>query len=222
MITTAAEYYKNLYQIQTNYKPDPTFRLPSDETVYDINLNTRLIKAPTYLSVARDHEAETIYFKCDRYFDDVDLTTKVGIVQYINANNEGGLFVVPFYDIETEEGKIIFPWVISGKATEAAGNVKFAVQFYSLNDDRTFSYNLNTQQSTSKVLHGMDVADEVADKYDFNATLLDEINQRLYEYAQQATLNWLDLSELGVDNDSPASDEDYKVIETITGEKVKG
>lgn len=265
MITTAAEYYSKLYQIQDINFPKSDLRIPSwdfiksheafnpretyysdergttvveltkdtyeidkyfvknpnPEPIYDINLDKREIKTPTYLSVAKDHHAETVYFKCDQFFDDVDLSTKVGVIQYINADNKGGLYVIPFYDIQTEPSKIIFPWVISGKATETAGNIKFALTFYSLNDNRTFDYKLSTQPATSKILYGMDLSEEIEENYELNATLLDEINLRLKEYGDQAQLCWLDLGDLSVPDDSDVSDSDYQVINTIIGLKTK-
>lgn len=264
MITTAAEYYSKLYDIQQSSSLKNDLRIPSwdyiksydgfsskekyytdekgteeikltketyevgkyfiknpnPEPIYEINLNTRTIKAPNYLSVAKDHFAETVYFKCDKIFEDVDLTTKVGVVQYINANNEGGLYVIPFYDDKAIPGKIVFPWYISGKATEVAGDVKFSFVFYSIDENRNFDYKLNTQPATSKVLYGMDLAEEIEEKYEINASLLDEINLRLKEYGDQAELRWLDLTEIGIpDTDSPVTESDYRVIQTIIGEK---
>lgn len=111
MITTSQEYYKNLLEIQNarvNRAPE-TFHLPSGVKTYQIDLNKRTVKAPDYLSVAKDHHAETIYFECNRYFDNVDLTKTTGVVQYVNASNEGGIYVIPFYDVTTKENKIIFP-----------------------------------------------------------------------------------------------------------------
>lgn len=111
MITTSQEYYKNLLEIQNarvNRAPE-TFRLPSGVKTYQIDLNKRTVKAPDYLSVAKDHHAETVYFECNRYFDNVDLTKTTGVVQYVNASNEGGIYVIPFYDVTTKENKIIFP-----------------------------------------------------------------------------------------------------------------
>ena len=58
----------------------------------------------------------------------MDLATTACVVQYINANNEGRLYTVPYYDIETfhDENKILIPWCIEGEATKAAGDVSYA------------------------------------------------------------------------------------------------
>lgn len=191
MITTSAEYLANLYRIQDANKPDTTFRLPSDENTYVIDLNTRTIKAPTYLSVAKDHVAEIVYFEIDRIFDTVDLSQLTCIVQYINAQNEGAIYPVPYYDITTKEGKIIFPWAISGNVTAAPGTVKFSVRFYKLDENRKVLYNISTLAASSKILYGMDLSDELEDQYNITGSILDEINQRLAEFYAQAEIYWI-------------------------------
>lgn len=51
---------------------------------------------------------------------------------------------------------MLFPWLIEGDATKAAGTVKYAIRFYKMNGNTLLTYNLNTLVSESKVLHGMD------------------------------------------------------------------
>ena len=63
MITTPKEYYDLLYRIQDENKPSLAVLLPSNEKIYEIDMNSRKIEAPKYLSVELDHRAETIYFK---------------------------------------------------------------------------------------------------------------------------------------------------------------
>ena len=62
----------------------------------------------------------------DRYYDGVDLSNTTGIVQYINAKKESHIYAIPFYDIVTFEGKILFPWCIDGAATKKAGDIKYS------------------------------------------------------------------------------------------------
>ena len=60
MITTPEEYLSKLHLIQNNNFPTIAILLPRDETIYNIDLNTRTIEAPEYLSVETDHYAETV------------------------------------------------------------------------------------------------------------------------------------------------------------------
>jgi hypothetical protein len=106
------------------------------------------------LSVEKDHFAETIYFTIDRYFDNMDLTNTVGLIQYINHNyrdengnkDKGHLYIIPYFDAITmkNENKIILPWCIEGYATAAAGPVTFSFRFYKMDQNHEFIYNLNT------------------------------------------------------------------------------
>ena len=166
MITSAQEYMSRLQDIRDQNLRFERLQIPSDEAVYAVDLNARLIDTPVYLSTETDHFAETVFFSVDRYFDTIDLANSTCIIQYINANGENYVYVVPVYDLETyaEYGKMLVPWCIQGHATAAPGVIKFAIRFYHLTKiDRDgvdkpeyqFDYIINTQVATSKILVGM-------------------------------------------------------------------
>ena len=74
MVTGSAEYKKYLATMANSYNPpNILIRIPAEEPIYNIDLNTRVVEAPKFLGVEADHEAELIYFMVDRYFDSVDL-----------------------------------------------------------------------------------------------------------------------------------------------------
>lgn len=156
MITSLQEYYNLLYLIQDENPPEMAVLIPGNEPLLRIDLDTRKIEAPEYLSVATDHRAETVYFSVNRYFDNVDLSTMSCVIQFINANGESGLYVVPFYDTTSAgPNTMLIPWVIEGAVTAAAGKVVFSVQFFRVSEGSAkYSYNLNTLPSSSKVLEG--------------------------------------------------------------------
>jgi hypothetical protein len=115
MITNAVDYYKEIVKIKDANKPQYAILLPVDEKIYEIDLNKRTTSAPDFLAVDSDHYAETIYFKVDRFYDNMDLADTVCTIQYINNNDdedEGHIYLVPFFDILTyrEDNKILFPW----------------------------------------------------------------------------------------------------------------
>lgn len=203
MITTPEEYFAKLYQIQDNNLPTIALLLPSDETIYNVDLNSRMIEAPEFLSTETDHFAETIYFKVDRYFDNMDLTKTVCIIQYendsaVNADGDpagGFAYLVPFYDIThfEEENKILIPWAIGGPATAAAGNVTFAIRFYKFNAEGTsLTYNLNTLPATSKILHGMNVIFNENENFIIPDTTVEMIYQEIDTIRSQTDLTWID------------------------------
>lgn len=197
MITTQEEYNRLLYKIQDENAQTTAILLPSTERIFEIDLNSRKIEAPEFLSVAHDHRAETLYFVVDRYFDHWDLSKSTCVIQYINANNESYIYSPPYYDVETLgdefENKMIIPWNISGAVTTYPGDVTFSFRFYHIDpysvaqtyiDDNgnehipegetKFVYNLETLPATSKVLYG--IGTEI-------------LNEEYYEIAPSEVLN---------------------------------
>lgn len=215
MITSEQDYLKFLHQIQNPNRPTQIIPLPSFidanteiqpgyEPMYYINLNDRTIQAPDYLSVEYDHNAETIYFSVDRFYDNIDLSTMTCIIQYQNANPDtikgGYLYLVPYIDIYTlaKDNMMIIPWVIEGPATQFAGDVTFAIKFYKTSvhpeDDKSYVYNyvLNTVPSKSKVLHGLNI-EATTENYYFTASEVANINNRISNIEQK-----LNEEEIGV------------------------
>jgi hypothetical protein len=142
MIITQDQYLKYLNELR-----NPDFKaltFPKGERIYKINLNTRTSEAPSYVSVKGDHEAETILFQVDRFFDNMDLSLANCVIQYINAEGKGYIYSVPFYDLETlqEEGKMIIPWFIKDPVTRASGPIRYSFQFYQIEKEPFASYEL--------------------------------------------------------------------------------
>lgn len=194
MISTAKEYYENLYRIQDANPPSLAVLLPSSERIYNIDLNTRNVETPEFLSMEFDHKAETIYFIVDRFYDHVDLSTTVGLVQFENALGDGYIYLIPFYDIETyaKDDKMLFPWCIDGSATMAAGKIKYSIRFFKVDIDKSrLSYNMGTKTVTSKILYGMDII-EGNEEYIYPADTVEEIFEKIDQISRQ-DIYWLKL-----------------------------
>ena len=196
LIAEEFDTLNQLYEIQKKGVPANVY-LPFQHNIYDIDLNTRSIKAPKFLSVQRDHKAEVIYFKVDRYFDYMDLATTICIIQYHipgDAKKVPYIYIVPFYDTHTyeKEHKMIFPWVIGGATTAQKGVLEYAVRFYKIdggtnNEPKQLVYNLNTSSAKSQILQGLEVDDaemkieydnQIADQYE---VLIDQLqNNRTF------------------------------------------
>ncbi len=208
MITTPEDYLELLYRIQDRNRQTTALILPKDETIYNVNLNNRTIETPEFLSVERDHNAETVYFKVDRYFENIDLARPDIhiVVQYENANpnsnKKGYMYAPPFIDISTlgREQKIIIPWVIEGAATAYSGTIKFSIKFYRLRaekyDDGTVKYfydlNINTLPSRSKILAGMDVLEQ-NENYIYDANTVEGIYAEIDTIRNMNDLYWIEL-----------------------------
>ena len=190
------EFLSNLYAIQS-LNPPSYVLFPDKKKTYNIDLATRTINAPTYLSVSRDHESETIYFTIDRFHDYMDLTNTTCVIQYITPDKKAHLYAVPFYDVITDKinNKVIFPWCVDGNVTKFTGIVEFSVRFYiaesyeeikevydeksdTLKEEKSLAfrllYNLTTAPAYSKVLDGMEVSKLESD-FDISASAVDYI-----------------------------------------------
>lgn len=205
MITNVDDYLKELWRLQDKNLPTEAILLPSDETIYHINLNTRLIESPSHLSVKTDHLSETVFFSVDRYFDNMDLTQTVCIIQYINQNavNDYGqpaggfVYFVPFYDItyykKQGENKILIPWAVGGPATAAAGPITFSVRFYACNESGTeIIYNLNTIPTESQILDTMAVMTEENENFIIPSTTVEQIFSEIKALRDQSVLTWIE------------------------------
>lgn len=205
-----ATYETSLYDIQNladdqgRQYPQLEHLLPSDAQIYNIDLNTRTVDTPQVLSVQYDHNAEVIYFKCPRYYQNMDLTNTVCIIQYINADGTPGIYWVPWYDTAhydkdpddptIEVPVILIPWAIGGLATLSAGMITFNVRFYRLDEDgTTFLYNLFTRPKQGEILHGMELSEEDYEQFKLDVQVVNQIYNDLTMAQRDATTYWVDV-----------------------------
>lgn len=202
MITGSQEYEQFLNSIANSYVP-PTviMRIPIDEPVYKVDLNTRAIQAPPFVGVEADHEAEIIYFEMDRFYDSMDLANCVGIVQFSNAKHEEYYYVIPYYDIASIPGKIIFGWDVQAAATKFGGTIQFSFKFFKVNNvTKTLEYEINTLVAKTKVLVGWAYKNGAnhtynqisADQLLVDNTFLEYVSQ-IAAVSGQLKVYWLDL-----------------------------
>lgn len=195
MQTISTEYWRNLYRIQQdNNLPSLAVLLPSTEDIYDIDLNSRQIEAPEFLSTYTEHQAEVIYFKCNRYFDYMDLADTNIIIQYKNANGESRIYAVPFVDVATcsLENKMLIPWCVDGNVTAKAGEVTFSIRFYKIDiDGQKVVYSLTTLPAKTKVLDTLNVPIGEEEDYTFEPSEYELLIQRINELQNHLDLEWI-------------------------------
>ena len=156
------ETLATLKAIQASYSPTPFLMDPDAEPRFVINSNERTITIPEefkFLAVKMDHMSERIYFEIPRYFDGEDLSTKICVVQYINANGKEaveGIAAIVDVDYTSEADKIIFRWNVDNNTTKYAGDVSFSVRFYTISDDNRFTYSWNTVPAILPILDTID------------------------------------------------------------------
>lgn len=196
--------HSKLLEIQDKNSPSVATLTPDDKPIF-IDLNSRKIDKIDTVIVETDHRAEILYFKTNRYFDNMDLTTTVCIIQYENAKKEQRIYTVPFYDVTTysngdkenniEDPMILFPWVISDSVTPDDGQITFSIRFYRVDpSEEFFTYSLSTLPSQLEVkkdigfrLDKIQTEDEFAYMSENYLTFLYNAAQA----AQEGSLTWI-------------------------------
>lgn len=163
--------------------------------IVNVDLNKREIEIlksayGSFLSIRKEHYAETVYFKMPRYYDGVDLMTMALVIEYVNAKGNSYVSPVLIRDTTTFPGYILFGWNIHGNATEASGNVQFAIRAFQIDlSNHNITYSLRTKPATGKILYGVkgQVGDPNAEEGFLNNYALDEV---IASIAEHTTLVW--------------------------------
>ena len=158
MIVSPQEYNSLLYGLMDPNEFTSMLRIPENEPIYQIDLNTRKINVPEFLSVEEDHNSEIIWFKTDRFYDNIDLYNGTCWIQYKNADKKEYFYAAPIIVGVQEYGndQILIPWAISKEVCAASGTIEFSFQFFKLSEDgRKFLYILNTTSAKSKILSSL-------------------------------------------------------------------
>ena len=206
MITISTEYYRNLYRIQQDHNlPSLAILLPSTENIYELDLNSRKIEAPEFLGTDTEHAAEVIYFKCDRFFDYMDLASCAIIIQYRVDTGEldpktrkriykYGIYAVPFVDVATcsLENKMLIPWCVDGNVTAQAGEVTFSIRFYKIDIDGEYvTYNLSTLPVKTKVLEGLNVIEGNPEPFELAPSQYEYLVSLVESIPRDNDLEWI-------------------------------
>lgn len=159
MIVSPQEYNGLLHQLRDPNEFSHFLKMPEDEHVYNVDLNSRKIETPDFLSVQSDSNAEIIWFKTDRFYDNIDLYSGCCWIIYTNASGNSYFYNAPMQVVAGPYGHdyLLIPWVISKEVTDASGAIKFSFQFFKLSEDyQRFLYILNTTPTASKILVSLD------------------------------------------------------------------
>lgn len=191
-----SNYDKLLKSIQ-----DTTVMLESkvdeEEPTINIDWNTRAVEFPpeykSFLGVQYDHQADTVHFCADRYFDSVDLTTMTCVIEYTNAEKENR--ICPILDIDTlsDPTKIKFGWKLGRGATKKDGTIKFVVRFYTIDPiNDVYVYNLSTQPCQTTIAKGLKTDNIDLEGEDLSVDMAEDILARLKQVEDKA-VRWHDL-----------------------------
>ncbi len=119
----------------TNYKwfnyTDENYSSISDEK--NITLNSKQI------NITQEENSQFIPFEMNRYYDGIDLINNVISIHYTRSDGEHA--VSKAVNVEYNENKIRFAWLVDGSATGVAGQLKFEIHAEgTISDDSGSSY----------------------------------------------------------------------------------
>ena len=179
-----------LYEIASQNSPNIVELPGAKKNMYEVNLSTREINSPKFLSVNAEHKAEVVYFVMDRFYDYMDLVNTTCVIQYIAPDNKPYVYVVPFYDIYTFRhlNKMIIPWNIDGAATQKAGIIKYSIRFFKLSgegENAQLVYNLNTLPAQSEILSSLNVDPLNKEEVDFQTDAYEYLMSEVSKIARK-------------------------------------
>lgn len=129
-----------------------------ESRVLIIDNDLRTINVPSAikaLGVEADGDVHRLQFQMPRMYGDTDLSTFNIRINYMNANNEGDIYVVTDKKILTSS--ITFSWLVGPHALAYKGNVRFIVCLKESDSTGTVLREFNTTVATLPVLEGLEV-----------------------------------------------------------------
>lgn len=239
-INSLEEYFANIHTIKefTETYPEYTGRclmMAVDEPLFEIDANSRVITVPTEfkkngIAVVGDHQAETVYFKIDKYFDyqsfydllQGDDKGKVAINwAFTPAGSKVATDVQSVYAFgpsdDLEPGYLIFGWIIDRDMTSAAGTLTFSVQFFhDVNDVVDYSFNTLTASVAVGNTLNMKAPSEVKDNSTTLGLRLKNSAYRVDAIEGPTEPNWLE--DLPANINMPFEANDTQSTLTLTAE----
>ena len=145
-----------------------------------IDHNFRKITIPQtklLAGVTSDEDVNIIHFKCPKVCTDTDLSDFYFRINYMNAAQEGDIFLVR--DKVVEGDYITFSWTIHRNACRYAGNIQFIVcaKLYGDNDEIEKEY--NTAIHTLQVAQGLETTEDLRPDYDTNTDAIEQFLRNL-------------------------------------------
>lgn len=163
------------------------------EDMIQIEHDLRTINIPSnikLLGVESDDDVNRLWFAMPRTYCEYDLSTFGIRINYMNANNEGDVYVVDDMTVDTDN--IVFTWLVGRHACEYKGNVKFIVCLKKVDGNGNVVQEYNTTIKTLPVLEGLETSEAVIQENpDIFEQLLLQINTALDGVSDDVS-DWLD------------------------------
>jgi len=128
-----------------------------------VNNRTVMMQGSSSVAIVRDNISQLLMFEFNRFYNNIDLSTKACAIKYINANRMGGK-AVPV-NLKVSADKITLGWLLDHHVAEKAGAVTFQFEFIGYSDD-TCMYVWQTAPAVLSIGTGLTVDDaEVCERY---------------------------------------------------------
>lgn len=136
------------------------------DDILTVDLDSRIINIPkhvTNIGVQSDDNVRKLHFRVPRYYCDVDLSTFVIRINYLNAKKGGDVYDVP--TSEVVDDMICFDWEVGRNAVAWNGEVKFIVCLKDVDAEGNVLREFNTTIATLPVLPGLETGEAVINEY---------------------------------------------------------
>lgn len=184
-ISTLDEYFQHLNEI--SLKDPSLIILPLDEEKFFIDGNSRKIAIPQAFTkngvgVQGDHYAEYIYFKIDRYFENIDFGSPsiTAVVEFIDANQQKHFTKAWIKYTDEKSSKVIIGWPITQDVTSKAGSIKFSVRLFEL-DGNSYKRSFGTLIGQLVVNPSLDFAISKAEIDNIQGNLNDDVERAVLD-----------------------------------------
>lgn len=137
------------------------------DDILTVDLNERIIMIPrsvTNIGVESDDSVQILHFRVPRFYCSVDLSKFVIRINYLNANNEGDVYEVEETQI-SDDGLILFDWIVGRNAVSLRGNVTFNLCFKDVDSIGNVNREFNTTIATLPVLPGLETGEMAIQEY---------------------------------------------------------
>lgn len=130
--------------------------------IIDNKLRTITMPSSITLGVESDDDVNRLHFQMPQKLGDVDLSKFDIYINYMNANNEGNIYIVE--DKAVAGGNITFSWLVGRSATKYKGDTKFIVCMKLCDGRGVVQQEFNTTVVSLKVLEGLEIENPVIDQ----------------------------------------------------------
>ncbi len=149
-----------------------------------INDDLRTMQIPesiTLLGVESDDDVNKISFRMPKEYCGFDLSTFEVRINYLNANNEGDIYIVDDLAVDGDDPSLMtFTWLVGRTACKYKGDTRFIVCLKKFADDGSGDVvqEFNTTVYSRPVLEGLETVDAVVQQ---NADIIEQILQQIHE-----------------------------------------